>query len=400
MNAIVQKENYRWIVLAVLSLYAMSQNLSLQSVPPVLSLIIQDFGISHAEAGLTMALCGLPGVFLLIPLSLYLPRIGNKRTGIISIVITIVGIAITALANSFPLFLIGRTIMGIGAVSLPVVGTQGVAQWFVKHRLGLAMGIYTIVYPLGAVIALTSFGAMGIALGWRAIMWLVLGINIIALLLFIRYFRTPSEDVAQTDRKQVMPLSTLFKIGWPIWVLAILWGFSSLCNNSLMTFMPDFLFQSGFDLKLAGSVTAIIMVCGLFFSPLAGFLADRIKHREVLVVAGALFCFFALFMMPLDINNIIFYVILIGIFLSSFAPTVFSIAPSLVKLEAMPLAYASIATCSYVGMFVGPYLTGIIRDFSGTYRYSFWFISLYFMVVAAMMTVLLVRRIKITRAAN
>jgi MFS family permease len=400
ISPIVSKENYRWVVLAVTSLYAITQNFALQSMPPILSLVIEDFGISHAEAGLSMAVCALPGIFMLLPLSFYLPRIGSKRVGIISIVLTVIGIAITALANSFPLFLIGRTIMGIGAVPLPIVGTQGVAQWFVRHRLGLAMGIYTIVFPLGTVISMTSFGAIGIAWGWRGVVWLTLGINVAALAFFALYFRAPEEDVTRPKSKEAIPVGSLFKIGWPIWVLAIMWGFSSVCTNSIMTFMPDFLYQNGLDLKLAGTITAIIMVCGLFVGPLAGFISDKIRYKETLIVLGALVGCFVLFMLRGDVQNIFIYVILLGIFLAPFAPITFSMAATLVKHEAMPMAFASVATCSYIGMFIGPYLTGLIRDVSGNYRYSYWFISLFFLAVAALMSILLARRIRLNRQSS
>jgi MFS family permease len=179
-----------------------------------------------------------------------------------------------------------------------------------------------------------------------------------------------------------------------------MWGFSSLCTNSITTFMPDFLYQNGLDLKLAGTITAIIMVCGLFFGPLAGFLSDKIRYKEALIVSGALVGCFVLFMLPGDVRNIFTYVVLLGIFLAPFAPITLSMTATLVKHEAMPMAYAAVATCSYIGMFTGPYLTGLIRDVSGSYQYSYWFISLFFLAVASLMSILLVRRIRINKVVN
>jgi predicted MFS family arabinose efflux permease len=393
----VAKDNYRWAVLAIISLYALTQNIALQAMPPVLSLVIKDFGISHAEAGLSMSLCGLPGIFLLLPLSLYLRRIGSKRAGIISIVVTIVGIAITALADNFILFLVGRAIIGIGAVPLPIVGTQVVAQWFARHRLGLAMGIYTIVFPLGAVVALTTFGAIAITFGWRGVVWMVLGLNIIALVLFVMYYKAPAEDPDMAGNKTAIPVRSLFKIGWPIWVLAIMWGLFSLCNNAITTFMPDFLFQNGLDLKLAGTITAIIMILGLFVGPISGFISDRLRYKEAIIVVAALACCVIMFLLPGDVANILEYVVILGIFLAPFAPIIYSIPATMVKHEAMPMAFAAVATCSYIGLFSGPFLTGLIRDVSGSYKFSYWFISLFFLVVAALMTVLMARKIKMLR---
>jgi len=396
----VQKENYRWVVLAIAGLYALSQSFTVQSVPPVLSLMIKDFGMSHAEAGLSMSLCGLPGIFLVLPLSLYLRRIGSKRAGILSLVLNIIGIAISAGAPNPQIFLAGRVIQGVSAIALPLVGTQGVAQWFARGRLGLAMGIYTIVFPLSGVIAMTTFGAIGIAWGWRAVIWLVFAINVIALILFTIYFKTPGAYTGENGTRELIHFSNLFKIGWPIWVLASMWGFFSLCNVAIGTFTPDFLYQAGFDLRIAGTITAIILICGLFLGPISGYVSDRVRYKEAFIITGALISGIVLFLLPQDIDRVIFYMIVLGICSAPFAPITLSTAATLVKHDLMPLAYGLVATCSAAGMTIGPYTSGLIRDLSGSYRYSYWFISLFLLVVAILMGLLLVRKIRIVRASK
>jgi MFS family permease len=395
----VQKENYRWVMLAIISLFALGQSLALQSIPPMLSLVIKDFGINHAEAGLSMSLCGLPGVFLILPLSLYLHRIGSKRAGLISIALIVIGTVIVAIAQNLPVFLLGRTIMGIAWVAMPLVGTQGVAQWFAGKRLGLAMGIYTIVFPLSGVITMTSFGAIGIALGWRSVIWLIFGFNVLALVLFKIFFQTPREYSDGPITKAALPFSTLFKIGWPIWALAAMWGFNSICNNVIGTFTPDFLYQSGFDLRVAGSITSIILICGLFIGLLAGYFSDRSRYKEAFIIAGGLIGSIVMFLLPVDIDRVVLYMVLIGVATAPIPPITFAMAATLVKREAMPLAYGAVAACSYAGTFIGPYISGVIRDVSGSYQYSYWFVSLFFILGVVMTLFLLGRRIKLNRAA-
>jgi predicted MFS family arabinose efflux permease len=395
----VAKDNYRWVMLAVISLYGLSQSFTVQSVPPVLSLMIEDFGISHAEAGLSMSFCGVGGMFLILPLSLYLHRIGSKKVGIVSLALNVIGVALAAVAPNLPVFLAGRVIQGISAAALALVGTQQIARWFVNHRPGLAMGIYTIVFPLSGVIALTTFGAIGIAWGWRTVMWLVFAVNVSALVLFVIYYKTPPEHSDGTTSNKILPVRALFKIGWPIWVLAATWGFASLCNTAIGTFTPDFLYQSGFDLRIAGAVSGIILMCGLFIGPLSGYVSDRIRYKEAIIIAGALVSCAVLFMLPIDINRVILYMILLGIFSAPFAPITLSMAATLVKHDLMPLAFAAVATWSAIGMTVGPYVSGLIRDVSGSYQYSYWFVSILFLVVALLMSFLLARRVKLNRAA-
>jgi len=388
----MSNENRHWVVLGVICLYGLSSNFALQSLPPVLSLIIEDFNISHAEAGLAMALCGLPGIFLIIPLSLLVPKIGYRRTGLYSLALIIAGVIIMAIAGNFSLFLLGRMILGVGSVAIPVVGTQGVAQWFVRRKLGLAMGIYSSVFPLSTVIAMSSFGAIGLLWGWRGVILLVTIINIAALILFILFYQASTEYTTDIKDKPALTTRSLLKIGWPIYLLAMIWGLSSLSINSISTFMPDFLYQNGLDLRLAGIISSIFMTCALVIGPFIGFILDRLQRREIIMIMGAVVGCIVTFLIPNGVDHIILYIFLLGIFMAPIAPIVFATAPSLVKPEMMALSYGIVATFSYIGMSVGPYITGLIRDVTGSYKESFWFISLFFLLIFILSILLMLRR--------
>jgi cyanate permease len=49
---------------------------------------------------------------------------------------------------------------------------------------------------------------------------------------------------------------------------------------------------------------------------------------------------------------------------------------------------------------VGPYLLGLVRDVTGSYQYSFWFIGLFFAFVTLLPVILLRQQIKGIRAAK
>jgi MFS family permease len=175
------------------------------------------------------------------------------------------------------------------------------------------------------------------------------------------------------------------------------WGFNSICNNVIGTFTPDFLYQNGFDLRVAGTITSIILICGLFIGLLAGYFSDRSRYKEAFIIAGGLVGGIVMFLLPGDVDRVVLYMVLIGIFTAPVAPVTFAMAATLVKHEVMPLAYGAVAACSYAGTFIGPYISGIIRDLSGSYQYSYWFVSLFFLFSVLLTLFLLARRIKINR---
>ena len=77
---------------AVICLLCVSVGIALQSISPIVSLIVEDLHISNAEVGLFSAMATLPGILLVIPLSMFFSRIGIKRIGLISSALITIGL--------------------------------------------------------------------------------------------------------------------------------------------------------------------------------------------------------------------------------------------------------------------------------------------------------------------
>ncbi len=387
----------RWGLLAIICLFNIAVTLTYQSIPPVLSLIMEDMKINHAEAGLLMSTYTLPGILIAIPLSLIYPRWGIKKLGLAGLVLLVIGSLLMVLAPDYNMLMAGRIIIGIGASALPIVGSQGVAQIFLKQRLGLAIGIYGIAMPLSTVIPFFTFGAAGIAWGWRSSLWITIIVCVLAFIVMWLFFRMPEEEpdekaVNQTG-KMLSPGSIL-KVSWPMWALATCWAFFLIGHISLLTFLPDYIYKTGLDLTVAGSITGIIMLCSVILSPFIGNLLDLTRYKEIYAIAGGAFACMLVFFLAFTDINIWFFVIILGILTAPFAVAISTIAPALVSRQLMALAYSINFMAGSVGMFVGPYLTGLIRDNTGSYKLSFVFMALFFLLAALLSAVLLLRRIK------
>jgi len=389
------KNPSRWFMLAVICLYVFANYIVYQAFPPILSLIIEELGISHAEAGLVVAVYALPSILLAIPLSFYSSRIGLKKLGIISLALLLAGSAIIITAKSLPLLIIGRLIIGLGAVAVPFVGLEGVAQWFSGNRLGFAMGIYTTCMLGAVVISLSTFGTAGTLWGWKSAVWITIAVTAIALIIFTIFFKTPRSDTPKRVEIGMPSLKSLAQIGLPLWILGLNWGLFNIATVSITTFSPDFMYQNGFALGTAGLITSVILIVTAILSPFVGHIVDRIKYKELLNLIGGAACFLLLFLMPSYTGIIVIFMILIGVFTSPFASVTYATVPALVKPQMIALGYAIITAVCNVGWVIGPYLTGLVRDVTGTYKYSYWIIALFFLLVALLTAVslLLQRRL-------
>jgi predicted MFS family arabinose efflux permease len=390
----------RWGTLAITSLFVFAICISYQSIPPVLSLIIEDTGISHAQAGLLMSVYTLPGIFVAIPLSLFASKFGRiKAVGITALCLLIAGSVILLLAKDFILLLLGRLIIGIAAGSLPVAGQPVIARAFMNSRLGLAMGFYGALMPIGTVIPLVSFGAAGLAWGWRSVIVISIITAVIALIVYAFFFKAPPEFPTAGRKKESINIHSALKMGWPVWIMAVCCGFFAFGNFSLTTFLPDLIYRSGINLNVAGSITSIIMICGLVISPLSGYFLDAVKFKILFMIVAGMANALLVFLLPGHMDMIILYMVLIGIFIAPVPATISAIAPGLAGPAKISLVFSVIFTINNIGLSLGPYIIGFLRDFTGSYQTSFWVISLFFLLVAILGTVLLFRQIKKTKAA-
>ena len=97
---------------------------TLQSIHPVLPLIIRGLELTHGKAGLLMGLFALPGIVLSILAGLLSDRLGPFKIGVASISLIIVGNTTLAISNTFLVACAGRAVAGSGAAITGIVAAQ------------------------------------------------------------------------------------------------------------------------------------------------------------------------------------------------------------------------------------------------------------------------------------
>ena len=109
--------------------------------PPFATTIIQEFGLTPAQAG-TIGLCN---VALTVPariiIGMLLDRYGPRVTYSCLLIYAAIPCLIFATATSFNQLVIGRLLMGIVGAGF-VIGIRMTAEWFPPKEVGTAEGIY------------------------------------------------------------------------------------------------------------------------------------------------------------------------------------------------------------------------------------------------------------------
>lgn len=218
---------YRWVILILAYLCMLGFAFALQSLPPILTLVIGELRLTHAEAGLLMSFFALPTIFLAILTGFLSDRWGPFKTGVISLILVIVGTLILAVSGAFLSAGLGRIIAGLGAVTISIVAAQILSQWFRGHEVGTAMGIFNTAMPVGTIICFTTFGRLGESLGWRVPIFISVIIGVVGLLSFLLLYKpasSPPQKITHGKEEKVTGLfSSLLKVGISIWLVGFCW---------------------------------------------------------------------------------------------------------------------------------------------------------------------------------
>jgi predicted MFS family arabinose efflux permease len=379
--------SYRWKILTVLFLSQLSFAVTVQSIPPVMSLVIAHFHLSHHEAGLLMGMFSLPGIFLSLPSGMLSDRWGVKPVGIVALILTAGGTLLVAVGQSFPVVLAGRMIAGMGAVTLVVIVPKAVAQWFAGGEMGMAMGLFNTAMPLGTIVMLNVGPVLARFGGWRTGIWATLIFTALATVIFITLYRNPATSRSPAPENPAGTRSGR-KIGLPIWLVGAAWGFFNMSIMSLFTFAPDFLVGRGLNLGRAGFDTSLVMVGSMLFSPVIGYLTDRAGRKAAFIGIGGVGMAVLLLFLPAVGGNFGVLFLAVGVAAALIPAPIFSLVADVVDHDRLGLGYGILSTILNLGMFVGPQIVGWGRDITGSYTASFWLMAFFALLATVSIAVM------------
>lgn len=395
-----KREGKRWVILAMVYTCQFAFAVIMQSVPPVLTFIIADLGISYTQAGLLMGIFALPGILISIPAGFLSDKYGPKYPGIISLALMIMGTTLSALSSSFPILIAGRLIAGVGALTIVVLLPQFLSQWFHQKDLGIAMGIYNTAVPLGSILSFNLLSGLALYFSWHSAFWVSAIISLLAFVFFLISYET-----APLMKKQLKPedamsnrpglpstipkrhgnefIRSILSLGLPTWLVGLSWMWFNAGLLSFTTFTPDFLIQnSNFTPEYAGRIVSYIMLGVFILSPVTGILNDKYNWQKPFITSGNILAATTILIFAFLPSNAPLLIIIIGIGSGLVPPSIFSLPPTLVDMRKLGMAYGIISTLLNIGMLGGPLIVGLVREFTGSFVVCLFIVSI-FLVLAA-----------------
>lgn len=255
--------------------------LSRQVLPPLLPTIIADLEITSARAG--VALSVMWGLYALLqyPSGRLSDLLTRKTLLVAGLALLCIGLAIVSATVSYPMFVGGVAVIGLGAGLYPTAARALVSDLYVDRR-GQAFGIHTASGDLGnAAAAGLAVAAVAVA-SWRSA-FLPLVACFAVLLVLIHawssegYVLRPVGLGARATARRVFGATRLRGVLAAYVLFAFTW-------QSTTGFLPTLLqADKGFTVGLASGGFAVFFGVGMLVKPVAGVVGDRVGRATVAI---------------------------------------------------------------------------------------------------------------------
>jgi len=358
----------RWVILAVLFAVRLTMGFQFQSVAAVAPLLGRDFGVGLADIGILIGLYFTPGVALALPGGAIGQRFGDKTTVLAALLLMLIGGLAMALSDSWTVQIAGRLVAGSGGVLLNVQMTKMVADWFAGREIATAMAIFVNSWPAGVAIALLTLPSVGTAYGVSAVYLAVAALIAVAFVLLAAVYQPPASAVAATATSARLDRNAAIAVI----AAGLIWGLYNVGFAMIFSFGPSMLVERGWSIAAAGSTISIVLWVSVGSVPSGGFLADRTKRPQFILVAGCVV--FAILMVALPRSGaVVLTVAALGLICGLPAGPILSLPARVQQPATRAVGMGIFYTLYYATMMLGPVVAGACAKWTGSAAAAFDF---------------------------
>jgi len=334
---------------------------------PLALFIARDLDLSITQKAFLVSVPPLGGAFFRVILGYLSDRFGAKRTGTLSMALTLVPLLLGwALGTSFAMLVVCGLLLGIAgasfAVALPIA-----SRWYPPERQGLAMGIAGAGNS-GTVLSTLFVPMIAARVGWHATMLLAAIPVLLALAVWIVF---ASDSPTHPKPRTLAEYAGVLRHGdtwWFCFFYSITFGgFLALASYLAIYFNTAY----GVDKVKVGMLVAAATLAGSGMRPVGGWIADRIGGVNLARIVYVAFAVCALMIaaqpsLPLCLAIVIIATGLLGMGNGA----VFQIVPQRFPAE-IGIITGIVGAAGGIGGFYLPNVLGVLRAATGTFAAGF-----------------------------
>ena len=316
-------------------------------------------------------------------------RIGTRLAGILLAAVVAIGAAMVALAPSLEVAIAGRFMFGAGSESLIVTQNAMLARWFRGKELALSFGVTLAIARLGTLFSFNSASATASRFGWRSALWIAVLLCVVSLLCALVYWLMDRKGeralgLAEAGAGDKIVLADVKKFTASYWFVVLLCVTFYSAIFPFQTFAIKFFQEAhGTTREFAGFLSSLLTLFAMIFTPLFGYLVDRVARRALFMMYGSLLLVPVYLMMVYTHVHLLVPMAMMGIAFSLVPAVLWPSVAYIVEEQKLGTAYGLMTMIQNIGLAGYNFLIGWANDFSnasaanpGGYALGMWIFSL------------------------
>ena len=362
-----QHVSNRWFVLAVLFAARVTMAFQFQAVAALSPVYMTAFGVELSDIGFLIGIYLAPGLVFALPGGAIGRRFGDRRVISFGMVLMLIGAGIMFASLSWEGQIAGRLVAGIGGVLLNVLMSKVVTDHFAGREIATAMGIFINSWPVGIAAALLVLpivvGAGGLPVALAAVA-VSTGCGLLLFVVGSRGNAAEAPETAATERLLGVRLVATIIAGG-------IWGLYNGALAMVFGFGPAMLVERGWSLSAASSTTSVTLWLVAVSVPLGGYLADRLGHRDIVMLAGFV-AFGLLLLVAPGTENVYLVFILLGLCAGLPAGPIMALPSAVLGAGTRAVGMGIFFTLFYAGVVFAPVIAGHLADRTGMASVAFY----------------------------
>jgi len=355
---------------------------------PTLPVYVKAKVTNLSTVGFVLSMYGLMMALARIPMGIVADAIGRgKRLIVAGIFLTIAGAIIMGSGNTIPVLVAGRALTGLSAATW-VVLIVVFSTFFEADKVIFASALLTFSSSIGRMAATASTGFLNRAGGYSLAFYTagLCGLIAILLVLLVKEDRRPPMQVSLRSvvqlflrRDVLLPTMISIAVHYADW--GVTFGFLPILAQEMG--MGDVMKSLLISLNIAGITIANL---------LNTLLLKKVRHGALLV-AGTMFCFIGIILIAYSpsIAYLFTGTVCMGFSFGIVYPILVGSSIQEVDRTQRSTAMGMHQAFYAIGMFTGPWLSGIIADRIGI-RPTFYLTAGVYLILMLFLLRLLARR--------
>ena len=338
-------------------------HLLLFSTAPMVTVIMGEMSLSHADFGFVFSVAMMSLVLFRIPWGLVGDRIGYLNAFRIALPLSAACALLRAFSPGYMPLLLSQFFLGVGLASVLPCLPLLVKEW-TPGRPGLSTGIYVSGFAAGNATALALTPHLLEIMSWRDVLLVYGGL---AVVIWLLWWIGARSMVKSESGLQLENFTRILKDRY-VWVLLLLMVAAMGSYDTLATWMPKVMELKGLDKALAS-----LLPLGFFLAgPVIGWMSDRSGNKKLTIALLGIVATISI----VGINYVQPPLLLLSIFLSGFSTIGVVTLGLAIPTQHQRLSGSAasvvglVSALGNIGPLVMPVLFGFLIDVTGTFHAS------------------------------